>query len=240
MKNTSIFFLHIRHSTLVEVLIAMALTVIVLMTLMFFYREVGIIGAEIDRTKAQDFYMRYIENRLADVIPKAISPTDQKKDFVFFSTTDEGITKVGSQSLIFTFDNGISLDKIFSNNDIGRLFLDSEGNLTLAYWPSPKRLEKGELPPIKKEILFENVDTLTFSFFVSPKKEKKQAENNEETDTKNAAEPEPRGDWREQPWLKEFNELPAMVKISIRTKDTKEDMTFIFPIPNKKTAIVYE
>ena len=139
-----------RYATLLEVLIAMVLTIAVLMTLTFFYRQVMTIGVEIEKTKNQDFYLRYVESRLARILPKAVSPTSKEQDFVFFSLGDEALTKPGSQSLIFTFDNGVNLDKKFSNHVLGRLYLDTHGRLMLAYWPSPARLEKGGNTSIKK------------------------------------------------------------------------------------------
>lgn len=230
------FIIKKRHATLLEVLIAMALTVIVLMTLTFFYREVGIIGTEIDRVKVQDFYMRFVENRLSDTLTKAIAPTDKAKDFVFFSLGDENLTKSGSQSLIFTFDNGVSLDKLFSNHVLARLYLDPQGHLTMAYWPSPKRWDRAGMPPMKKEILLDHVDSLEFAFFVAPEKSKDESINALEQ----GQEPEPKGDWRTQPWLRDFQQLPVLVKTKVILSDSKQELIFVFPLMNSLTHAVYD
>ena len=58
-----------RHFTLLEVIIAMALTVVILMTLSYLYRDVSIIGQELDKSKTENFYLRYIENRLMSILP---------------------------------------------------------------------------------------------------------------------------------------------------------------------------
>jgi len=259
MKDTIIK----RHVTLLEVMIAMALTALILMTLMFFYQQVVVIGSDIDRIKAEQFHIRFAENRLAYILPRIISKSDKLKDFAFFSVGDEGIAKPNSQGLIFTFDNGISLDKPFSNHVVGRLLLDPNGKLLLLYWPIPKTWDKAAGPlPVKKEILLENVESVSFEFFVAPappstpepekpptsdekppedkkpgkKPEKKPEETSEQS-------PEPQGEWRRQPWLKEFKQLPVMVKVILtlsgKTESDEEKLIFVFPLVNNETHIIY-
>lgn len=247
-----------RNVTLLEMLIAMSLTALILMTLTFFYSEVGYISGELDKVKKQEFYISYVENRLMGVLPKIVSPTDQAKDFVFFSVGDEGITMPGSQSLIFTFDNGISFDRPFSNNVIGRLYLDVQGRFSLAYWPSPKRWEGGEWP-MKKEILLEKVKSLHFEYFIAPEKKDialndqgkavaEKPENNSEgkpgsdpaaAPPESLATPEPKGEWRSEGWSKEFKSLPVMVKVILELQEEGEKLIFIFPLINAKAHIIY-
>lgn len=231
---------HKRHATLLEVLIAMTLTILVLTTLMFFYQQVSFINIDIDKVQAEHFNLRYVENRLAEILPRTISEKDKRKDFVYFNLNDEGIGKSGSQSLIFTFDNEVSLDKIFSNHVIGRLYLDKNDRLILAYWPSPKRLEGVTPIPMKKEILFEGAESLAFEFFIPPEKagEAKLSKPSE------SPSPEPKGDWRRQLWSKDFNKLPAMVRVIIGVKDKdkkgKETITFVFPYVNVTNPVIYD
>jgi len=251
-----------RPMTLLEVLIGMVLTIVILMTLTFFYQQVVMIGEDIDQIKSRDFYTRLVENRLAYILPKILPEKD--KNFVFFSIGDEGLTQAGSQSLIFSFDNGVSLDKEFSNQVLGRLFVDKEGKLTLAFWPVPSKSEKTLSPPIKKQILIKDVESMELSFFIAPappeknkdtpknaadavpKKDEtiKDSENkkNEASDAsaKNTQEPEPKGDWRKEPWLKEFNQLPVMIKIILKLKNEKNIVTFIYPLVNSRSHIIYE
>jgi hypothetical protein len=253
-----------RPITLVEVLIAMALTISILMTLTFFYRQVTEIGSETDRVRATNFKKRYIETHLAKILPKAIGKNDSKRDFIFFSTGDEGITKTGSQSLIFTFDNEINLDKEFSGHVLGRIYLDPNGNLFLAYWPSPKRLKNWENVPMKKELLLEGVDNLSFEFYIAPERknasesiketkdtdqdakkddQKKTTEKKNEPepeDKKKDVEPEPKGDWRQQTWLQEYNQLPVMVKMTVTFPKEQTPLIFIYPLANNKTHVIYE
>lgn len=230
-----------RHATLIEVLIAMMLTVLVLTTLMFFYQQVSTINIDIDKVKAEHFRLRYVENRLSYVLPRAINEKGKNSDFVFFTLNDEGIGMNGSQSLIFTFDNDVSLDKIFSNHVIGRLFLDKDGRLILAYWPSPKRLEGVAQIPMKREVLLEGAESLAFEFFIPPEK----AGEAKLTKAANPPpSPEPKGDWRKQLWSKDFKKLPAMVKVIIGMKEgfkkPKETITFVFPLVNTLNPVIYD
>ena len=231
--------------TLIEMIIAMALTIIILTTLTFFYRQVGEIDIETERVINQNFQKRYAETRLAEVLPRTISETDRDKDFVFMSVGDDGLTKPGSQSLIFTFDNKICLDKKFSNHVIGRIFLDGSGNLTLAYWPSPKRWKGNELPPMKKEILLGGVDNLTFEFYVPPSRETefeadKEKKGNDTVKKNDKPSPEPKGAWSKQFWLAEYQQLPAMVRIYATMSKEAKPIVFAFPLPNGKAHITYK
>ncbi len=262
-----------RPITLIEMLIAMTLTIGILMTLTFFYRQVTEIGLETDRIRAANFKKRYIETRLAKILPKAIGKTDRARDFLFFSTGDEGLTKNGSQSLIFTFDNQISLDKDLTGHVLGRIYLDSKGNLFIAYWPSPKRLESWEGVPMKKELLLEGVDNLAFEFYIAPERKKSSDENQNEDNNqkvdekkpeqgndkgkdegketteqdkpepeeeKKDVEPEPKGEWRKQPWLEEYNQLPVMVKMIVTLPNEKNPLIFVYPLAKAKSHVIYE
>lgn len=243
-----------RFMSLIEVLIALVLTVAILMTLTFFYRQVTEIGAEVDRVNIKNFNMRYIEARLAHVLPRAVK--NNEKDFIFFSVGDEGLTKSGSQSLIFTYDNKISFAKPFSGHVLARIYLDKNGNLMIAYWPSPKRWEKNqELPPMKKEMLFQGAENLAFEFYIAPatksvpnKENPKDPNDSKNKDSKpevekNAAEPEPKGEWRKQLWLEEYKQLPVMIKIIVKMpqeEPPKPPLVFIYPLANAKSHVIYE
>jgi len=252
--------------TLIEMIIALSLTVMILTALTFFYRQMGEIDIETERVIANNFKLRYVETRLASILPRAVGETDQKNDFVFFSVGDEGVTKSGSQSLIFTFNNDASLNKDHSNHVLGRIYLDNNGNLTLAYWPSPKRWEENTLPPMKKEVLMEGVENLAFEFYVAPTRETEEPPKETEGEQKDGKQqssdkasdkdkekenlkkgkappppsPEPKGAWRQQPWLSEFQQLPAMVKVIVTMPKEKKPIVFAFPLSNTKSHVVYK
>lgn len=246
-----------RHVSLVEVLIAITLTVAILMTLTFFYRQVTEIGYEVDRVGAKNFKMRHMETRLAQILPKAVGETDKQRDYLFFSINDEGVGKPGSQSLIFMFDNLVSLDKPFSGHVLGRLYLDAAGNLMLSYWPSPKRWENNGAVPMKKELLLEGVENLAFEFYIAPKrKDKEKQEPGKEANTGNkdnkdnkdskisdeqkTTEPEPKGEWRRQAWLQDYKQLPVMVKIIVTMPKEPKPLVLVYPLANARTHVIYE
>lgn len=226
-----------RAFTLLELLIAMTLTSLILMTLSFFYRSTIMIGYDLDKIKVRQFYLRYAENRLVDVIPKILPKKGKSNEFLFYSFdgNDSDISKPGSRNLLFSFDNGVSLDKPFSNQVVGRLFLDPKGRLILAYWPMPSRWESQEPLPVKKEILLENVNSLNFEFFVPP-------ENKEDNKapTKNTPSPESKGAWTQENWLKDYEALPAMVNIHVILEGETKPRTFSYPLSNSDARIVYE
>lgn len=250
--------------TLLEVIIAAALTLMIMSTLLFFYRQLGEIGRDLDQAKEDNFKLRYAEARLSTVLPNIVWEKNKNKDFVFFSFIDEGLGKADSQNLIFTFDNKISLDKETANHVIARLFVDPKGRLILAYWPSPKRWVDGTQPKIKQEVLLDGVQGVSFEFFIppdkkneanaasqadevkesKPKKISEKVESNrdapEEEGKEGNVEPEPKGDWRRQPWLMEFNKLPAMVRMIVKFQEDDQSITFVFPMSQSNVHPIYE
>lgn len=242
-----------HQATLLEVMIAMVLTTLVITTLTFFYQQVTMVGIEIDKIKKEHFYFRYLENRLADTLPKTLDKSNEN-EFVFFSVDSDSVSKGGSQSLIFAFDNGISLDNNFSNEVIARLFVSPKGTLTLAYWPSRKQWDKADRP-MKKEILLEGVDTMRLAFFIAPEKKEvapseekkndgKKGKNEPPKPPENPKEekpsPEPKGAWSEKPWLSEYESLPVMVQITIKMEGSDEERRFVFPLVNGESHIQYD
>lgn len=241
-------FILIRKSCviLLELLIAMGLTLAILSTLMFFYHQVSLINAEMDREQNESFKKLYVENRLSHVLPKTVSAKDPSKDFHFFTSRDPGgLFKSGTESLVFSFDNGVQLDKEMSYHVIGRLFLDPEGNLTLVKWPVEKRWKENESPPMAKEILLENIDNLSFAFYSPPDRGKKEASlGGSQAKTNQALEipAELKGRWVQE-WNKEYHQLPAIVKIAVSRKDNQgneENLIFAFPLPHTKNPVIYE
>ncbi len=219
-----------RHVTLLEVLIALVLTIFIITTLTFFYQQMASIGINIDRMQKDLFYMRYLENRLNDIIPKILPPSDS--EFTFLSLENDVHSKNGSQTLIFAFNNGISLDTTFSNLVIARLYVNPQGELTLAYWPSRFEWDQPN-PPIKKEVLQEGVEKMTFEFFIAPEP-KNAPKNAQGTNQDNTTPPlEPKGDWTSRAWINEYKELPLLLRITLKlAKNKGEEIVFAFPLPS--------
>lgn len=157
--------------TLLELLIGMGLAVLLLSTLSYFYLQVEMLNTEAERTQKESFELRHVENRLAKILPYTLSERELKKHFFFYTSQAEGLLR--TPSLLFTFYNGVKLSSPFANDVLGRLYLDEEKKqLCLAIWPAPKRWENGIMPPMAKEILLDNVESLSFQFYVAPKKDR--------------------------------------------------------------------
>lgn len=228
-----------RHMTLLELLIAMGLSVIVLTTLSYFYRDIDGLNREMDRTQKESFQLLYVENRLANILPKTLSESGKdKKDFYFFTNSNtRGFFKEGSTQLIFAYDNGNQLNKEFSNNVLGLLYLNKRNSLYLATWPSPKRWPEMTPPPMREELLLENVTQLKFSFYIPPEQDRSAF---------GVAFPPLEGiesqvgTWVTE-WKSEYKQLPTLIKIELIKKHGEEDipMTFAFPFPNSKKFILY-
>ncbi|MCB1111240.1 MAG: hypothetical protein H7A37_06665 [Chlamydiales bacterium] len=232
-----------RHLTLLELLIALGLTVMVLTTLTYFYRQVDMIDRNIDRIQRESFEMRFIENRLAHVIPTIVSPRNEKKDYFLQSGRDNGdlLFKRGSETLLFTFDNGVDLDKQFSNHVLGRLFVDGEDNLVLAYWPSPKRWEKDEVLPMKKEVLMRGVERIEFLFYVPPERDRSKLLGTQASVSKGLVVEElPRRDAWLPDWKYEYYQLPAMMRVTVKLVEKEEPLRYAFPLANAEEFIIYE
>jgi len=233
--------------TLLETLIAMALTVAILATLTFFYRQVSDLNTKAEILQKNGFKLRYIEGRFSNIFPRAVSESDPKKDFFFFTVSDiSGIFANHSPlSLIFTFDNGVDLSKLFSNHVIARIFLDTRGRLCMATWPSNKRWTSGANIPMKLEVLLEEVESLKFWFFIAPDK-KWQLENNTGNQTQppppptttvvTTVNPTPEGGWIHE-WSQDYKQLPAIIKIEV-VRNKKSEF-FTFPLSNCKRQPTY-
>ncbi len=232
-----------QYVTLIEVMIAMGLISILMTVLMGYYSQIEFLHGQIDRARDESFELRYLEARLAQVIPSAISAkpptkeTEKKNDFYFYTSTNLE-SGVEGPSLVFTYDNGIDIDPAFCNHVLGRLLVESrngESSLVLLTWPVP-RCTKGTFPPpMKKEILISKVTDISYQFF-SPTVQENQQDNQSNQSNANGQsnqnnidnqqqqqnttpttpkETPPRDQWVDN-WKMAYGELPVVVKISLK------------------------
>lgn len=187
-----------RNFTLLEVLIAMGLTLLVLTTLMTAYLSLERTSAWWQREEKEQFTYRFFTHRLTQVFNQLLD-IDQTK--TFFLSTESG--------LIFSYNNGASLDQNFSGPVLGRLFIDPTGTFYLITWPERELWGESGLPPFHRELLLKNVAALQVSFL-----------QKDENGTS----------WKSGGYSKEIKELPAAIKMVLTTKDQKVH-TFYFPIP---------
>lgn len=211
-----------RPMTLVELMISMSLVAIVLTALGYFFRQVDDIGRRIDKIEEKSFKMRFIENRLASVFPRTY------KDGYFFTGGDvPGVFASGLPNLILSFDNCVNLDKRYASEVLGRIYVNNEAQLCLAIWPAVKRWEEGVQPPVRNEVLMENVDSIAMEFFIPPLRGK-QLEGESKID------PAVRGTWVTE-WNKEYKELPAIIRLKIN-----QDLEYAFPLPHYGKPVIYD
>lgn len=233
-----------RYLTLIEVLIAMALSAVLISITAYFYQQLSIVNLKMDKAQNEHFQRRYVEYRLNATLPQAVAPSN--KDFHFFLTTNsEGNFLENSPSLVFTFDNCVKLNRDMTDLVIGRLYLDKEKRLTLAIWPIPKRWKENEQPPMSKEVIMENVEKLSFEFYTPPDKGQLKLSNKQESKTTSTvSQPgfpnEIKGVFHSD-WKKEYRQLPAIVKVNIERKvnDKVDNLTFSYHLPNTQQPIIY-
>lgn len=239
-----------RHFILLEVLIAMALTMILISILLIFYMQVNKFNSELEKKQDYSFKKLYLSTRLASILPRAIAHNDTDKDFFFFTTAaNDSSTKSGTSALMFAFNNGVKLDPAFANHVLGRLYLDSEGKFCLAIWPSPARWTDVATPPIKKEILFEQVENLTFEFYLPPSKNRNTIWQKHTPvitiRSMDLTKLSPTGEWKQE-WQQEYEALPYLVRITLTIgprgtpSGKQEKFTFIYPLPSSPFMIMYE
>ena len=240
-----------RYFTLLEALIAALLAITVLTAVSYFYHEIDYINTKTALLQKESFEQRYAEGRLASTLTRAVPERDPKKDFFFMTVNDPGglFHKDGTTSLLFVYDNLVDLNHSLSNHVLGRLYLDPHGNLSLATWPSPKRWESSDSPPIKNEILLTNVDSLKFQFFIPPERNwklqaqqtaKPQVDDKKDESAakqvKVVVKPSPEGSWISE-WRPEYNMLPGMVRVELQRKG--ETIRYAFPLTETSRQIVY-
>ncbi len=242
MKNSKIIK---RRFTFIELLLAMALTSIILTVLFYFYRDIDWLNSDMEKSQQKAFQHSYVQNRLADVIPNIISPRTAEGDFFFFVSNDaNGLLKGGNPSLVFTYNFGPNRDPQFANHDLGRLYLDNQGNLSLATLPSPSRWSPNHPLKLKNEVLMEGVESLAFRFYVPPQKERSLAGNKSPKGEYGkgkmlAQDIQPKDAWHSD-WKNEYNQLPAMIKILLKLKNQEETVTFVYPLSLSDFVIIYD
>lgn len=239
-----------RTFTLLEALIAIALTSLILVSVMSLFREISQASRVSEGLQQETFRLRYLENRLSQIFPKTVGFTNKKDVYFFTSSNPPG--------LFLSYDNGGSKQKELSNTVLGRFFLDPQHNrFYLATWPSPERWIPGALPPIKLEVLMEDVHEVNWSFFVPPDKNWKpklagaapQAPTPQgRTQTGQAAnappipngapslKPSVDGEWTNE-WSQEYKLLPGLVRLQL--KGNGNNHMFIFPLSQTERQIVY-
>lgn len=211
--------------TLLEVLIALGLTLLILSSLMAAYLNIEKSAAWWRKEENALFAERFFSHRLLEVFTH-LEEIDQNKLFFFTTDSSNGIQLPGTTSLTFSYDNEASLDTSLSGSVLGRLFVDNEGNLTLLTWPEREKWKDLGIPSLHREVLMKDIKGLQFSFFILP--------NLKDENPSNAA-------WQTGGFSKDQKELPGAIKLTITTLDEVEkkekEKTYYFPIPQTLSVV---
>ena len=226
--------------TLIEVMIALGLSSLIMTTMFYFYQKAARLDLEIRKVEHQVFSLRLLESQLMRIIPKSVSTTEAGRDFFFLTGMSDQISKNGTPYLLFSYDRGVDIDPLFANIVLGRLYVDKKSRLILATWPAISRWPVDKRPPpMKREVLMDNVSSIAFSFYNPPDKKK----NNEIIPRRSI-----RGIVMEdaevgflKDWKNEYATLPALMKLEIETNvhGKIEKKTFLFTFPYGNRTIIY-
>lgn len=246
-----------RCFSLLEILVSMGLAMGVLAALMGFYGYVTYIGKMGKDLEKKTFDTLFLQFRLTELLPrtvpfyevvsdrnKAIRKGGVKKndlkqtyEFNFFTSQMNGMP-----SLTFLFFGESSAVPEFSGKRLGRLFVDENRRFCFAMLPSPAGWSSGEELPVKIEVLAENVENLTFAFFVPLEVDREEMWKDLKIPKKKDDQPNPLaelppGQWVPE-WRNEYLKLPPLVRIEIEHGKGKE--MFTIPLVKSEFIPVYE
>jgi hypothetical protein len=233
--------------TLIEVLVAFGILSILLAFIFGAYQQVSFLNSQTKKIQEDSFKKRYAQYRLGDVLPKIElerkedGKKKKTKDRQFFlSEESNDLRQEGS--LVFSFERGYDIQPKFAGNVLAMIYLDDKEQLCMGIFPQPSDWKAGKTPPMRREVLLDRVEALSFEFYV-PRKVGKIVETKQITTGKNQLEPQ-------SGWLKEWSPnyigLPAMIKIHItrraltNDKNDKEEITYAYTLPYSERHIVYE
>ncbi len=186
--------------TLLEVMIALSLATILISAVMTCYYQISKKKITAQELKKSSLSVELMRQRLIHLFAAAASAENPS----FY--TGAHPQAIGL-SLIFTFDNGVDHTLEFCNDVMGMLYQNANRELCLASW--------GAQGGTRNEILLENTEGLSFSFFDPKKKEW-------------------RNEWREE------DSFPPFFKITWSFADQPREVlqsAFFFP---QDTPITYE
>lgn len=211
-----------RFFTLLEILIALSLSLIIMGVLLSYYFQMSRVNILSDQAAIKAFEMRTVQNRLQDMVRRILPP--KEKRFFFTGGNDPALFLTGTSNLIFSYDNGIVFDEALSNETLGRLFVDPENNLTLMTWVKRDKWEDNVIPRFHSEVLLTGVTGFVIKFFAA-------YQDNPDLPELSL------GNWPDH-WQREYQQLPALIQFVI-TKDGKEEV-YAFPIIGAQTKVVYK
>jgi hypothetical protein len=207
--------------SLVEVMIAFALTSALLSMLLNIYSLCQKMHKNAVHEREISYEKQFLHAKLAKVLPATRFLNNCTNHYFFY--TQEDLLHPNSYSLTFCFDNDAQFNKQFSSDVIGRLYIDKENNLSLATFICHQDWEKTDFPEALKEVLLRNVLSLTFSFYEPPQKKGQEIEE--------------KGQLLET-WEASYKKIPAIIYVKILPEGGKEEI-FSYPLASYREPITY-
>ena len=231
-----------RLLTLIEVMIALGLSSLIMTAMFYFYQKAARLDIEIMKVEHQVFSLRLLESQLMRIIPRTVSYSEADSDFVFLTGREDQISKNGTPYLLFSYDRGVDLDPLFSNIVIGRLFVDKKSRLILAIWPPESRWPTNRnLTPMKREVLMENVASISFSFYNPPEQKSDLEKQRRSKKGVIFSDPEVKGGFLKE-WKNDYGILPVLMKLElelIKNDGVVEKKVIPFSFPYSGRTITY-
>jgi hypothetical protein len=134
--------------TLLEVMIALALTAILLGVIFGFYKQLFYSQTDIQLAKQRVLFRQWTQEKLTQVFSSILSTEGSDKEFYTLN-----IVESKYPALTFNFDNGVDRDPQYCDEVSGLLYLNKQHELRLVTWPQ------------RSLILYSGVKSLSFSFF---------------------------------------------------------------------------
>lgn len=218
-----------KHAlVLIEVLIALLLLSLMASFLFIGYRQISDHTQIYQEATRREEKIANAQQTLTRVFSQVVLDQDNKLYSCFYTPSEQG-------QLIFTFDNGIDKDPLFSSQILGKLYVDEVHRLCLTMWPLPGRWNS-QPPMVRREILLDHVDSLAFSFYYPPPPH--PLEINPGPIIQGLEHPEPQMGMQTK-WLLAYRKLPAIIKLNIRYQESDDDIPihFSFLLPGSQKTI---
>lgn len=214
--------------SLIELLISFVLFSVLLLSLSWMFWGYLRYDTEIENRIEQAAIFQANTSRLQRILSNVHFENANKH--IFYSAEGESSLEKG-ESLIFTYDAGVELPPVFSNINIGKLYLDQDNKLMLASWPSREQY-KGDTPPMRQEVLFEDVTLCSLKFF--------SAREPVTTPTSKGIE---KGVWVSS-WSKDYNSCPTLIEVHLTFKESvgaknQNELIFCCYLPREFPMIFY-
>lgn len=224
-----------RYVTLLETLIALSLLTVLLVIIFSFFKEMTTISNMTEVKQKEAFKLRYLESRLAFFFERVVNEKSSDRKFYFYvEPTPNGQSPF--PSLVFTFNNEVRANPLFSEDVLGRLYVDTDQNLCLVTWPIHGENASKQM---QKEVLMEHVTSLSFKMLAAP--EHLPSRNFISTAIVDPNQPA-RGQWHFDEWKMAYKEMPVIIKIKIKIEDKQspvKEWKFAFVLSSSKFLIYY-